>query len=71
MATVPGLDGLVGFEYRGFSHGQLNVATVEGAGTDRLGLTIVVAAWDSCCYFTRTEQAGSNESSSNKNNKKN
>lgn len=49
------------------------VATVEGAGTDRLGLSIVVAAWDSCCYGTRIEQAGSDPLyiHKTKNNKKN
>ena len=45
-------------EYRGFSYGQL-LYYGQGAGTDKIGLSIVVAAWDSCCYGTRIEQAGS------------
>ncbi len=51
--------GLLGWkEYRGFSYGQL-LYYGQGAGTDNIGLSIVVAAWDSCCYGTRIEQAGS------------
>lgn len=31
----------------------------QGASTDKLDLSIMVAAWDSCCYGTRIEQVGS------------
>lgn len=31
----------------------------QDAGTDKLDLSIMVAAWDSCCYGSRIEQAGS------------
>ncbi len=59
VAMVQGSSGLVWLQ--GVSWLQLwtAVATSQGAETNKIGLSIVVAAWDSRCYGTRIEQAGS------------
>ena len=59
VAMVQGSSGLVWLQ--GVSWLQLwtAVATSQGAGTNKIGLSIVVAAWDSRRYGTRIEQAGS------------